>query len=66
MNLELSDLNEFTNLDSIIIAVKHDFYASMSLEKLAGFCKEGAVLGDIKSLKDKKEAEALGFEVFRL
>lgn len=66
LKIELSDLDKFSNLDALVIAVKHDKYASMSLSHLAGLCKKGAVLGDIKSLKDKKEAERLGLKVFRL
>jgi len=48
--LALSPLQDFINLDILIIAVAHNEYTNYPVEKFLGMLKENAVLIDVKSL----------------
>jgi UDP-N-acetyl-D-galactosamine dehydrogenase len=66
--LNLVGLEEFTELDGLILAVPHEEYMAFSAETIAGLFrdpKQGVVM-DIKSLFDRSSLEALGLELWRL
>jgi len=54
--------------DALVVAVAHDQFLEKSPAELMDFCKDrkNAVLGDLKSVFNRKECEELGFDVFRL
>ena len=54
--------------DAIIVAVAHHQFLKKSPLELINLCKDSkkAVLGDLKSIFNRKECEKLGFDVFRL
>ena len=54
-NLTLTDINEISNLDALIIAVSHDFYKLFSLDSLNKFFNPSItpVLIDVKGLFEK-------------
>ena len=52
---------------SLIVAVGHDEYRSLSPKSLRSFCNSNTpVISDVKSLYNKKDLVNLGFDVFRL
>jgi UDP-N-acetyl-D-galactosamine dehydrogenase len=58
---------EKDSLDSVIVAVGHNEYRKKNLEEIRRFCRsDKPILADLKGIYDKKEAEELGFTVFRL
>ncbi len=58
---------EKDSLDSVIVAVGHNEYRKKNLEEIRSFCRsDKPILADLKGIYDKKEAEELGFTVFRL
>ena len=60
----IDDLNE---VDALIVAVGHKAYRNMGLGDLKKmFGSDKPVLGDLKALYDRHEAERLGLTVFRL
>lgn len=65
--IDLRSIEEMPPLDSIIVSVGHAEYRSLSLDKLRSLCKADSapVLGDLKSLFSRDEAESRGFSVFR-
>jgi UDP-N-acetyl-D-glucosamine/UDP-N-acetyl-D-galactosamine dehydrogenase len=65
--IELTELNMLNNLDAIIIAVGHDEYRELSVDDLKKFFGNDKrnVIGDLKSIFDKKNLVAAGFDVFR-
>ncbi len=66
-DITLTNLSDVKNLHSIIVAVGHSEYRSIKVETLKSLCiSKNPILGDIKSIYDKKNAEDLGFGVFRL
>ena len=66
--LQLKQLDECPAIDSLIVAVGHTEFRTMSPEKLFNLCRKEhrPVLGDLKSLYDKGECKHAGFSVFRL
>lgn len=67
-SLELKELDECPVLDSVIVAVGHTEFRTISPQMLFNLCRNEhqPVLGDLKSLYDKGECEHAGFSVFRL
>ena len=58
---------EKDSLDSVIVAVGHNEYRKKNLDEIRSFCRsDKPILADLKGIYDKKEAEELGFTVFRL
>lgn len=53
--------------DSLVVAVGHQEYRSMSVDLIAEMCGDPrtAVLGDLKGLYDRAECVGKGFDVFR-
>ena len=66
--MELSqNINEHNMVTSLIVAVGHDEYRSLSPKSLRSFCNSNTpVISDVKSLYNKKDLVNLGFDVFRL
>jgi UDP-N-acetyl-D-galactosamine dehydrogenase len=65
--LELEEITPDNPVDSLIVAVSHRQFAQMSPRELAQLCvgQPRPVIGDLKSLFDRKALEAEGFDVFR-
>jgi UDP-N-acetyl-D-galactosamine dehydrogenase len=64
--IELGLIDEVNPVDSLVVAVGHEQYRSMTPRQLKRLCKsERPVLGDIKSLYSRQDAEDMGFKVFR-
>jgi UDP-N-acetyl-D-galactosamine dehydrogenase len=67
--IELVTLEECTGrLDSLVVAVAHQEFASMNGAELRALCKPQGppVIGDLKSIYDRHALAADGFTVFRL
>ncbi len=65
--IRLGSIGAHSPVDSLIIAVGHREFRSMSPAVLRSNCRsEKPVLADLKSLYDRHEAESAGFSVFRL
>lgn len=66
-SIELVNLNELNNLDSIIVAVGHDEFRNLEATDLKALCSfENPVFADIKSIYEKQQILDLGFTLFRL
>ena len=64
---EEKEINIDNRVDSLIVAVGHNEYRSLSPDVLRSFCKGSSpVIADVKSLFNKKDLELQGFEVFSL
>ena len=67
MDINLEEINIDNRVDSLIVAVGHNEYRSLSPDVLRSFCKGSSpVIADVKSLFNKKDLELQGFEVFSL
>lgn len=65
--IELGKVNAQNPVDSIIVAVGHNEFRSLSANELRKYVKcEKPVLADVKSLFDRTEMSDAGFTVFRL
>ncbi|WP_336012450.1 nucleotide sugar dehydrogenase [Acinetobacter calcoaceticus] len=65
--IELGKVDAQNPVDSVIIAVGHNEFRSLSASELRSYMKcEKPVLADVKSLFDRTEMSATGFTVFRL
>jgi UDP-N-acetyl-D-galactosamine dehydrogenase len=65
--LRLGTINAESPVDSIIVAVGHNEYRTMPIATLRSYCRsDKPILADLKSLFDRRDAEAVGFSVFRL
>jgi UDP-N-acetyl-D-galactosamine dehydrogenase len=65
--VELSEIDEYTPVDALVVAVGHRQYRTKPLEELRALCRgESPILIDVKSLYNRHAAEYLGFTVFRL
>lgn len=66
-NVSLIDQESIGPVDTLIVAVGHTIYRNMKIEELRKICPtDKAILGDLKSIYDKKKLIDSGFEVFRL
>jgi UDP-N-acetyl-D-galactosamine dehydrogenase len=67
-DLELTAITPHTPVDSLIIAVAHQEFASLAPAQLKALCAPNVkpVIADLKALHDRKALEVQGFEVFRL
>lgn len=53
--------------DAIICAVAHSEFRSLNAKDLKEFCRsEKAIIGDVKSIFDRDQLEAVGLSVFRM
>jgi len=65
--IELGKVDAQNPVDSVIIAVGHNEFRSLSVSELRSYMKcEKPVLADVKSLFDRTEMSDAGFTVFRL
>ena len=66
--VKLTKLSDVHNLDCIILAVAHDEFKKLDINKLNNLYKdnEEKVLIDVKSILNKKELENLGIRCWRL
>jgi len=63
---KLSDIKELKALDAVVVSVGHNEYREIELSYFKKIIKsEKSVLGDLKALYDRHEAELQGFTVFR-
>ena len=65
--IKLSKIDKDNKVDSLIVAVGHDQFRSLSEKELKSFCNGSKpVIGDVKSIYNKEELIKEGFSVFRL
>ena len=66
--IELSEISDFQNLDALVIAVGHNDFRKFGHQSLKNMCKadKKTVIGDLKSIYNRDELSAHGFDVFRL
>lgn len=65
--LDLEEINPDNQVDSLIVAVGHNQFRDMKPKYLKSLCKKpNPVIGDIKSIYNKKDLLELGFNVYRL
>ena len=65
--IDLVNFDNGVSLDSLIVAVAHEQFALKELNILRAYCNTlKPILGDVKSIYNKHEAEQVGFTVFRL
>lgn len=65
--IQLVNINEIQNMDSIIVAVGHDQFKQYQISNLKKMCKsQKPVLADLKSIYRKDEVSNNGFTLFRL
>jgi len=64
--IKLDDINN-KKVDSLIIAVGHNEFRSLTVNQLKDLCKGvKPVIADVKSIYNKEDLIAKGFSVFRL
>lgn len=65
--IQLGAISDSNKVDSLVVAVGHNEFRSMSLDQLKSHCRvDNPVLGDVKALFDRHKAANLGFTTFRL
>jgi UDP-N-acetyl-D-galactosamine dehydrogenase len=66
-NLKLGKIDKEKKVDSLIVAVGHNKFRSISPKYLKSICRgDSPVLADVKSIYNKKDLIEQGFSVFRL
>ena len=66
-SLTLGKIDSENKVDSLIVAVGHNQFRSISAKELRSFCNGSKpVIGDVKSIYNKEELIKEGFSVFRL
>ena len=65
-NINLSPMEEITNLDAVIIAVGHQLYKIIPLDKLINCLNPNGCIIDIKSILDVSEVKKSGINYWRL
>jgi UDP-N-acetyl-D-galactosamine dehydrogenase len=64
--IDLGGIDASNKVDSLVVAVGHNEFRTMTPEQLKGLCRsEKPVLGDIKALFDRHAVADVGFTVFR-
>ena len=65
--ITFADVNDFKDMDAVILAVAHDEFKNLTMDKISSFYANGEkVLLDIKGLLNRKEYEAAGYLYWRL
>jgi len=65
--ISLTALDDLDSVDALIVAVGHNQYRSIELEKLKTFLKgDKPLLVDVKGLFNRELAKKLGLTIFRL
>ena len=64
----LPSLEKLPAVDAVVVAVPHDKFKDLTLDKLAGFCRKGAtpIVVDIKGMFDPETATKQGVRYWRL
>ena len=66
-NIQLGVIDEKNKVDSLIVAVGHNQFRSLSAKELRSYCNGSKpVIADVKSIYNKEELIKEGFSVFRL
>ena len=64
--IRLSSIDGLTDVDSLVVAVGHDEFRSMTANKLKTMCRaETPVLADLKAIYNRSELVDAGFTIFR-
>lgn len=68
--LEFESIENIKDMDAVVLAVAHDEFKGLTMDKLNGFYRdvpnENRVIVDVKGLLDRKEYEAAGYRYWRL
>lgn len=65
--IQFVDIDSVKDMDVVVLAVAHDGFKSLTMEKMDAFYAEGKkVLLDIKGLLNRKEYEDAGYSYWRL
>ncbi len=65
--IKLGEINKNNQVDSLIVAVGHNQFRSLSSKELKILCKgSNPLIADVKSIYKKEDLLAQGFSVFRL
>ena len=65
--IKLGNIDKDNKVDSLIVAVGHHQFRSLSTKELKSYCNGSRpVIGDVKSIYNKEELIKEGFSVFRL
>ena len=68
--LEFESIENVKDMDAVVLAVAHNEFMGLSMDKLNGFFRdvpnENRVLVDVKGLLDRREYEAAGYRYWRL
>ncbi|TAN12266.1 MAG: nucleotide sugar dehydrogenase [Burkholderiaceae bacterium] len=65
--IELETVDATHPVDTVVVAVGHKQFRDLSVDALRSYCRgKRPVLADVKSLYDRHQAAAAGFDVFRL
>lgn len=65
--MDLCELHDLSQVDALVVAVGHQEFRALTLERLRSFCRGNSpVLADLKSLYHRESAVRCGFDVFRL
>ena len=66
-DVQLGIIDEKNKVDSLIVAVGHNQFRSISAKELRNFCNGSKpVIADVKSIYNKNDLLAQGLSVFRL
>lgn len=64
---QLSEINALQQVDSLVVAVGHQEFCSLSAQQLKSYVRgQNPVIADVKSLFKREDLLAQGFTVFRL
>lgn len=68
--IEVTDMKDVSDLDTIIIAVAHREFAAMSMDEISSFftneSNDSKVIIDVKAMLNPAEVEGLGYRYWRL
>lgn len=65
--IRLGQINANNTVDSLIVAVGHHEFRELSLQQMRQMCRtQKPVLGDLKAVYERNQANDAGFTVFRL
>ena len=65
--VEFVDMNRITEMDAVILAVAHEAFSNISVDRMGRFFGDGKrVLLDLKGILNRKEYENAGYSYWRL
>ncbi len=66
-NIDLISLNKIKNVDAVVLAVAHNSYKEMGLNRIAGLCRNNfPIFLDIKAVFEPEKAKSSGINYWRL